>query len=87
LPHALPGFELVMLRDFFFPTTTKADAVEYWKAANRRRANLFAWDLEGFYRIGRRRIRKAKASWEQMSRHWPRLGPLDCRVRFLFSVA
>jgi hypothetical protein len=23
-------FELVMLRDFFFPTSTKADAVEYW---------------------------------------------------------
>jgi hypothetical protein len=30
-----------MLRDFFFGTTHKADAVAYWKAANRRRAVFF----------------------------------------------
>jgi hypothetical protein len=63
-----------MLRDFFFSTTTKADAVEYWKGANRRRANLFAWDLDGFYRIGRRRIKKATASWEQMGQALTEIG-------------
>ena len=60
-------FELVMLRHFFFGQSTKADAVEYWKAANRRRANLFTWDLEGSYRLGRRRIKKASATWKEMA--------------------
>jgi hypothetical protein len=67
-------FELVMLRDFFFPTTTKADAVAYWKAANRRRANLFTWDLNGFYRIGRRRIKKANATWREMKQALTEIG-------------
>jgi hypothetical protein len=56
-----------MLRDFFFGQCTKADAVEYWKAANRRRANLFTWDLAGSYRLGRRRIKKASATWKEMA--------------------
>jgi hypothetical protein len=54
-------FELNMLRDFFIGDITKADAVDYWKSANRKRANLFTFDLIGYYSLGRRRIVKAKA--------------------------
>ena len=59
-------FELNMLRDFFFGSTPKAEAVRYWKAANKRRANLFHFELNGYYRLGRRRVHKAKATWREM---------------------
>jgi hypothetical protein len=39
---------------------------EHWQAANRKRAHLFTFDLSGYYRLGRRRIAKAKATRAEM---------------------
>jgi hypothetical protein len=59
-------FELNLLRNFFFGSIPKADAVRYWQIANRGRANLFHFELDGFYSLGRRRIAKSKATRAEM---------------------
>src|SRR5438445_730068 len=61
-------FELNMLGHYLVGATPKADAVRYWKATNPKRAELFRFELDGYYKVGRRRIAKAKATRQQMGK-------------------
>ena len=59
-------FELNMLAAHLVGDTPKADAVRYWKGTNRKVADLLRFELDGYYKLGRRRIAKAKATRQQM---------------------
>jgi hypothetical protein len=59
-------FVLNMLGYYLVGDTSKADAVRYWKATNRKRAELFRFELDGYYKVGRKRIAKGKATRQQM---------------------